>query len=1478
MVTPLLIPVRKIPLSSVVDLSNNHVFTPERISTHRSGQLSFWEMQTHFKNAAQIAGDGLLFFYLSTRAAYGSASDKSGPPDCICTYDTDSKVSLEDLVRKLASLVTEQCTTVVVLDLAVSRQFDATALPNIASLCPPRFSVLLSLTPECASIFTPLFLKSITRNTDPNVAGYTLKDVAWSDEVNSELNRVAASCFQAEEAEGLHPSLRKWASPSWVPLTAARDLDDISMNTTIGNPAASTMPQVVDDTKVLLSLTKKLYTIPDTLTQLFSKLRAVETMLGHGGRGDHIVAMQALQCVVVSQTSSTPHKAWEEFRSAYLLVSGEMQKCDKEDPDLPRNHMATYIKLGDVYQPNSQAEQEWKYLEDIYLQVTTSGRDFYFGSDPKAGLDSELYTSTEQACRCQSLSLRLEPTFSVSTANYVRLVHESRIPSSATTLLDGVDGVFTMRVHKLKQLLHPRNTGVRYLADTVYQKKQHERASAAKRMDISRAMGANQNGLVEPSPTNRGISQWLQVSQEAQIESAIRIQSVFRMFAVRKMHRLLLMQLGDVPRDGVETRRVVRQWLLACAKHFSWHPLSSCVVCRCASGLSQRNPDLPYSYVELMQWTERLVRLRSQLTERIVSELSLPRGSLRIESITGYPAGHQFVVKLRVVSEWSGPGDVVPAEVRADLDITAHRVANHLNYALREEFQTSNVGVNTEKVIRGLEHIDVREATCEQSIRAVLTGKSDLQHDVQGLPPSIRHTLETGLDPNNDPRDYIIYALLADDECSVPMGWKRHVLEAPLLPGNAVCVKPQAGSPLAEALQVSIEQRSRSQDYTHYKDVYGVFLVGRLRGDKALVYESPGVRQLEKTPLVMYSRYWADAGYYDDVTEFMVLVQSERLKLMMHTVRERRELKYRYDTSLFVDLWRLFISEVRGCRLRFVWGVSMVLVALVAYMIFLLPLWFSNVTSLIYLVDMSQLSLEQIVTWILIYMLLLLGALFVTGACLSHVKSTFVYKVRTVFIYICAKYSRLVSADLVSVMRESDLRMTVSLMFVTFPKLFIAFFLGASSLIAIFATSVSVGLVCALYMVLKLALHTVYDKFMVRHMTAISNIEKEEQLRWVVLRGPQGAAGHVVAQAADDHQMRLCLFAREKRHLNQSNMTVHTVTAVVDWLLMFSLPAFLLFIAANEVAEPPEDGKQMAQLVGNIPYLFFHYLLMLFAWRLGLHASVEVVEHRPCILRFLTVMTHIQLTVEEREEMRALLDIGKDDTLLADQMHVTRDGATPNPRDVGDEGDSPARAAPTGVSLRNRRGWYKKKMLLEFDWFNALLDQHPLSTVLLYLCFLFWLGFAVCVIIFIATSWSSECKSINAECKVLDTYFTVGTVEMPQHGDGYGRCLLMNPVAYSLGRCAELLRRDDGHTAFTFKDPTGEFSLLKVAIQYNTWQAGAVGFYQTFAWNTTHPSPCPMAESNFTSYRAIRMADIEREEELTETFDPAFCGSAYSDE
>ena len=977
--------------NSVVDLSNNHVYTQERIGTHKSGQLSYWEMQTHFRNAAQIAGSGTIFFYLSTRVVYGPSSDKSRPPDCICTYDSDSLIKLEDFITKLASLITPECTAIIVLDLAVGRQYDTAALPNIASLCPPRFSVLLSLTPECASIFTPNFLKAITKTVEGENRGTTLKDVAWSDEINVDLARCAAACCDAEEAAGTHVSMRKWLSRSWIPLTAAQDLNDVAMNTTIGNPIVSNLASTFDDTKLLISLKKEVRRAPDNLTQMFAKLRSIEAMLGEG-RNYSIVAMQPLQGAIVSQTSSTSLKSWEEFRSLYQLTTSELQKCDKEDPDVPANHMTTYFKMGEVYQPNSPAEAQWKYLENVYLGVSSMGRDFFFGTDPKAGLDS-VHAQTHQACKCLSLSLILEPTLITSMASHVRLVCESRMPPSATTLLSGPDGVFTMKVHKLKQLLHPRNTGVRFVADTLYQKRQQERASAAKKMDISRAVGANQNGLVEPSPTNAGLTQWLQVSQEAQIESAIRIQSTYRMYAVRKRHRLMLIQIGESPRDGTETRRVVRQWLLSCSKHFTWHPLSSCIVCTCASGLPQRNPNAPYTYIELMQWLERLARLRSVLTERVCSDLGLQRNSVRVESITGHVAGAQFVVKLRAVSPWSGPGDAVPQEVRTDLDELAQRISGCLQHQIRDDFQISSVKVNTEKLIRGLEHTDVRQATCEQAIRAVLTGKSDLK-DPQGLPPSIRRTLETGLDPNNDPRNFIIYALMADDECSVPMGWKRHVLEAPLLPGNAVCVAPRVNTPLYEALTLSTTQITRNKEFCHNKEIADIFLMGRLRGEKAMVYETPGVRQLDKTPLVMYSRYWADHGYYDDAEEFMVLKHADdRMKLMMHTVRERRDLKYKYDVSLFTHLFLVFFDQVKGCRIRFIGVLAMIGLLLTSIMLFLLPRWFSNVTALVYLSDMSKLSLEQIVTWILIYILMLLGCLFVTGACVSKVKNTFAYKV-----------------------------------------------------------------------------------------------------------------------------------------------------------------------------------------------------------------------------------------------------------------------------------------------------------------------------------------------------------------------------------------------------------------------------------------------------------------------------------------------------
>ena len=1040
--------------NSVVDLTNNKVYNTQRIGSHRCGQLSYWELQTHFRNAAQIAGDGVLLFYMSTRAGYSSAAMKKsgGPPDALCTYDSDSLIKLDDFVKKIASLVTPNVTTIVVLDLSVPQQYDMTRLPNLAALCPPRFSVMVSLTPIEAPIFTPKFLQAITQPPPPGSesGGMTLKDVAWSEHISSELSRVAEACCRAEEERGVSQAARRWTLPQWIPNTAACSLDDSSMNTTIGNPVAVGLVHISDDTKLLVSLTKRITTTPDNLVKMFEKLRVIESLLGPGS-GDAIVSMQPLQGVVVSQASSTHHKAWEAFRSLHSLSTAEMQKCDKDKETAGSNKMVTYFKLGDVYTPNSRAEHEWFSLERNYTSITGRGGDLFFGSDPQAGLAIDAL-STEQACKISGLSLRVEPTFKASVASHVKLVAESRMPPSSTSLLGGEGGVFEMKVHKIYQLLNPKTTSVRYFADTEYQRRQQLRTKVACKMDLTRAIGANQNGMVEPDAANRGFSQWLQVSQDAQIEAAIRIQSIFRMYCVRKMVLQLQWQMGDrdSPRDGIEIRRAVRQWLLACSRHCEWRPLSSSITCFVSSGLPPRGAGAVYSYDQLMAWMAKYNRLRADLVGHIARELNLDRtvmggvNLIRVEGVSGGPPSHQFVVKLRAVAEEASDGMHVSAEARQALEDMAERIANVMRFQLKDTFGVTEVVVQSEKTVRGMEHVDVRNATCEQAIRSVLSGKADGDRSKDAaLPPSIRRTLESGLDEGRSATDHIIYALLADDECSVPMGWKRHVLEAPLLPGNAFCVKPREGTPLFEALKMTDEQKARSKEFMDLKFVHDIFSIARLRGDKKLVYEAPGVRQLEKTPLIVYSRYWADKGYYDEVQEYSAFAEAERLKLMMHTVRNRRELKMMYKVSLFRGLKDLLFEVTRGCCLKFSWMLSVMAVGLYSILIYLLPQWCANILSLFYLSDMSQLSLEAIITWLLIFLLLLLGGLFLGGACVSYVKGNFSYKVwreeehpdntqsfphvhthtqvRTLFIYISAKYSRLLSAELVYNIREKGM-------------------------------------------------------------------------------------------------------------------------------------------------------------------------------------------------------------------------------------------------------------------------------------------------------------------------------------------------------------------------------------------------------------------------------------------------------------------------
>eukprot|EP01059_Diplonema_ambulator_P032882 TRINITY_DN6655_c0_g1_i3.p1 TRINITY_DN6655_c0_g1~~TRINITY_DN6655_c0_g1_i3.p1 ORF type:complete len:1180 (+),score=314.32 TRINITY_DN6655_c0_g1_i3:1382-4921(+) len=970
--------------TSVVDLTNNTLHTHDKVQSHKCGDLSYWEIQHHFENACKVAGDGVLFFYLSTRATWSPQANRKSTPDSLCAYNDGSTIKLAEFITTLGKLTTGANHTVMLLDLSVAKQVDSSSMPNLSELCPPKFSVMLSFTPIEAPVFTLKFLQAMSglRKT-PGDLGVTLKGVAWSNEINSDLNIIAGRCHEAERVLGVAPEDRKWLTPDWIPTTAAADINDPAMDVPLLNPSyvGYDAPRNLN---IMATLTKEVSLIEDNLNPMFSKLKALEAITGED-QGS-IVAMQPLQCVIVTQSSSTPLKAWEEFRTRYTLNSTELQKIDKKDPQAGSNYMVVYIKFGFGYQPGSEWEREFSELEKVYVGVKRLNKDFYFGTDPRAGLTKEQNAeSTEFACKVKSLSLRLEATYKTSLASHIRLLCEARTPPHATSVLSSVDSTYKMEVFRLKNLLSPDQTGVRYRADVEYQKKQMSRSKAARKMNTGRAIGADAYGTSQPTQEGNLLATWLQVPQEVHIECAIRIQSVVRMFFVRKAYNCILKQIGVIPRSGPEMRMDVRKWLLACSQHFTWTPLSSTVLCYCSSGVQVYTHYGGPSYADINVWCQSLTRIRTTIVSAVARALMIPENRVRLQGVNGILGGPRFVVKLSIVSTWSG-GGCVPSSVRSELFEDARRLALVLQTQLKQEFDVSKVILPHPRPVHGLEHLDIRLVTPESAIKAVLTSKSN---GAGGIPSDVRKALENALRGDTELAKETILKILLDD--SGITGWRRRVLEVPMMPGSAMCRLTDAS--VARMLQLDREAKERCRMFVVNKTAYETFTVARLRGEKAPVYEIPGVRQLEKTPLILHSRYWADEGYYDDLPDYVEMQEKERVKLMMPTVRHRRELKERYNVKLFTDLWYLAAEEMGKFKVRLAWFVSLVFLCLSAYSIFLLPKWVSNLTALIYNSDNSQLSLEQLMTWVMFYVLLLMLCLGLYGITITVARNKFSFRV-----------------------------------------------------------------------------------------------------------------------------------------------------------------------------------------------------------------------------------------------------------------------------------------------------------------------------------------------------------------------------------------------------------------------------------------------------------------------------------------------------
>eukprot|EP01063_Lacrimia_lanifica_P021805 TRINITY_DN2937_c3_g1_i2.p1 TRINITY_DN2937_c3_g1~~TRINITY_DN2937_c3_g1_i2.p1 ORF type:complete len:1573 (+),score=483.41 TRINITY_DN2937_c3_g1_i2:98-4816(+) len=1471
---------------STVDLTNALLYRAgERPKTHRCGQLSHWEVRRHFENAVRISEHGLVFFYLHTRAAHGPGANPQLPPDSICFFNDNGMVKISEFIQDFGALAAQhQASTggkaVLLLDLHVTKGVDHAALPNFSSECPHNFACLISLTPESASVFTPKFLSALNpgsaaEGTRGASRAVNLKDVLWSDRMSHELSAIAAACVQQEEAASVPARKRGWVVPTWVPVTAAASIEDPVMTYPLTSPLLNGNFHETSS-NLLVTLTKPV-AASGSVPAAFTKLKEIDGVLGRGQVGvTAIRSMQPIQCVIDTQATSTPMNSWEAFRTQYGLSTATLQKHESpaENPSLPANHMRFFLKFGNSYDPDSLAEVEWRKVEAAVL----TGAQLYFGTDPRADM-----AYGETACKIRALALRVEATYKVTASSQLPILADARTPAQVSALVRSHDGVYEIDTLKLRSSLAPDTAGVRYRADLIFQKKQHTRIGNAQKIDISKAVQSNQQGLVHPSDMNRGLVEYLEVSQDVQIECAIRIQSAARMFVVRKRYTQMMWQLGEVPYTGPEMRVKMSQWLLAAAHHLQWRPTSTPVVLfgelnghmATEEGVTPEQMNSRATYRNFV---------RNNIAKDACQELGVPEGSVRLEGVA-FSAGLKVVTRLSCVSSWMGPGDAVPAEVRVALDAQAQRLRQAFDRgSLQRKYSISSATVTSKRPMKHCPHLDLGTVTPVRAIQGVLSGHGTREP----IPAPVRRILERGVSDPNTAKQNMIIVLLSDPDCSVPSGWQRTLLEAPLLPGPAVC-QGINNAALSAALQSTAEQRDRARRAGEYWRVQDVLWVAWTRADREdLTYELPGVRQLAKTPMVLYSKFWADAGYYEDEDlQYQKMAEAHRTELMMVTSRTRAALQREYQAHLWVDLWRVAKREIGACKLSMQACVTVLLMFVVTYMLYLLPKWAANVVALLYVENFSSMSLENIITWILIYGLVLFAVMLLLGLMDGYGRHLLAYKMRALFVYICAKYNCLVSATMVTTLREHDIRKAVKLLFGDVVKVFICLLGLIMCLGRIFTLSIALGLITFLYLIYKLFLHITYDRFMTRHMTAVANIDKEEQLRWVVLKGPEGAAGHVAAQAADDHQMRLCLFSREKQDVHTSNLVVHTCVAVLDWMLLFCVPVFYLYVAAHMVADREERGytSKMWQRADRIPEAVFYFFLAMLFYRVAMSALVEIVENRPAILRLLTVLSFVELTDAERAEMGEVMSLKKGDEALISRMGGEGGGGHRNERELQeiDDGDDPAvpgtaRDAPPAEGYRVKtKGWYRKKLLLEFDWYAEILQQNPSSGALLYLCYAAWVVLLVILVVFIMTSWATECEPAQGTCTVLyDGYNLTSNITVAQEASEFGKCTLMAPVSYLLQRCANTQRQALGfwhqNTSRTWPDKGS----MRVQLEYESWQGKPIGFAHTYQWNETHPDVCPEEDGAWLAYKVLPFKDVyDEDNERNKVFPKGCLASRY---
>eukprot|EP01065_Artemidia_motanka_P044234 TRINITY_DN6257_c0_g1_i1.p1 TRINITY_DN6257_c0_g1~~TRINITY_DN6257_c0_g1_i1.p1 ORF type:complete len:1901 (+),score=513.32 TRINITY_DN6257_c0_g1_i1:47-5749(+) len=662
-------------------------------------------------------------------------------------------------------------------------------------------------------------------------------------------------------------------------------------------------------------------------------------------------------------------------------------------------------------------------------------------------------------------------------------------------------------------------------------------------------------------------------------------------------------------------------------------------------------------------------------------------------------------------------------------------------------------------------------------------------------------------------------------------------LEVSLLPGRAIC----AVDATHPAFQVERSEAAR-QHFQHLLQVSRVIYVAERRGRATESEELAGVRQ-----------------------DGLKRIQIRRKRpprvnpaTLMPTVRLQRQLEEQCSTQVFrLQAARGIIGAPCHCLV-------MVVVALLAFflavMIVGVSWWVRNVLALVYLNDMTSLSLDTVVSWVLAYFITLLVAFFTLGVVIGVVRAKVSYKMNTAILFICAKYSRLIGSETVALLRTEDVRHLTQRWWVQFPMSVAGIVLLLGCLGGLAATSAAFFWIAIGYLCLQWGFSACYDAFTRRHVEAVRRLDVAEQLRWVLIRGPKWSVGNIALAHADDRQMRLFIVSRARKLLSTENTVVHAIANAINWFFLLALLPFMFYVGAWQVARPGEKDVQMAQQPEELVLGVCLFLSVMLLARWVAHRGDVDSEQESACQRVLTVLLHCPLSDADREEIRELLDLAEDDEKLRERLGI------PLPQ-MHDDG-SPATPRTGQVVASYGTGVTSKGLLLKVDWLEEVFDQYPASALLLYVCLVLWVVFACLVAGFASTSWASECESVSARCWDMDIIDpkmianTTRSMSLVQTGNIFGRCQLLLPIAYSLKQCLERLQPQKPN--------------VTVAIEFDTWQAGRVGFYKRFSRGpgtgfVGAGAYCPTADSAWQHYRTLEEVDITRHEAISETFSRAVC-------